>query len=50
MEGMVLALALLACPVAIALMMSFIGQGMRKSSRGVQPADTASAAELRRLL
>lgn len=47
MEGIVLALALLACPVGMGLMMWFMAKGMRKESPAAQTADSASVEQLR---
>ncbi len=47
MESILLALAFLACPVGMGLMMWFMAKGMRKEPRAVQPADAASVEQLR---
>jgi hypothetical protein len=47
MEGIVLALAFLACPVGMGLMMWFMAKGMRKEPPARQPAGTASVERLR---
>ena len=47
MEGIVLAVAFLACPVGMGLMMWFMAKGMRKEPAAAQRADTASVEQLR---
>ncbi len=47
MESILLALAFLACPVGMGLMMWFMAKGMRKEPRAVQLAAAASVEQLR---
>jgi hypothetical protein len=47
MEGAVLALALLACPVGMGLMMWFMSKGMRSGEGRAEPESPASLEELR---
>jgi hypothetical protein len=46
MEGVVVALALLACPVGMGLMMWFMGKGMKKDG-GQSPSSSGSLEDLR---
>jgi flagellar basal body-associated protein FliL len=47
MESILLALAFLACPVGMGLMMWFMAKGMRKDEAPQQPRVGASAEQLR---
>ena len=47
MESILLALALLACPVGMGLMMWFMAKGMRKDPAAEQPRVAASVEQLR---
>lgn len=47
MEGIVLALAFLACPVVMGGMMWFMAKGMRNERPGVQPERAVSVEQLR---
>ena len=47
MEGIVLALALLACPVVMGGMMWFMAKGMRNDQPGAQPERPVSVEQLR---
>ena len=47
MEGIVLALAFLACPVGMGLMMWFMAKGMRQEPPAAQPERAMSVEQLR---
>lgn len=47
MESIVLAIAVLACPVGMGLMMWFMAKGMRKGPAAAQPDRAPSVEQLR---
>ena len=47
MDGIVLALAFLACPVVMGVMMWFMAKGIRKEPTAAQPDHPVSAEQLR---
>jgi hypothetical protein len=47
MESVLVALAVLACPIGMGAMMWFMAKGMRGGKSGSQPGQTASVDDLR---
>jgi hypothetical protein len=47
MEGALIVIALLACPIGMGLMMWFMGRGMKREERAGEPAREPTVEELR---